>query len=181
MANAKHRYTLVAAKAVSLAELFVAHFERGLDGPARFRVELSAPDGPSTAGGKQALQHIKLVPEDGGLAIVIGSADTARGVADVRTYEHVAALYARRFHGAKIPVDVTRYYELGQALATFFRAMNMRVTFVELDGGASAAPSQAQALDRATAPPGGKGIWVALVGIVLGLSVLAIAYIFLRR
>jgi len=171
----EYKYTQVAQRAVSLAELFAARFERGLEGPVRFRVELSAPDGPSTAGGKQALQHIKLIPDGGGLAVVIGSANTTRMTAEIRTFEHVAELYAQRFHGAKIPVDVTRYYELGQGLATFFRAMRMSVTFAELGGAALAAP----------APPragGGRG-WMVVVGVALGLSVLLAAYalIFLRR
>ncbi len=172
---ADYKYTQVAAKAVSLAELFDARFERGLDGPVRFKVELSAPDGPSTAGGKQALQHIKLVPEGGGLAVVIGSANTTKMVAEIRTYEHIAALYAQRFHGARIPVDVTRYYELGQALATFFRAMRMTVSVAELDGAARTAPPPPAASSSRSL------LWV-LVGAAT-LAVLAIAYaiIFLRR
>ncbi len=170
-----YKYTQVAAKAVSLAELFAARFERGLEGPVSFRVELSAPDGPSTAGGKQALQHIKLIPAGGGLAVVIGSANTTRMTAEIRTYEHVAELYAQRFRGAKIPIDVTRYYEMGQALATFFRAMRMSVTFTELGGAALAAAPPARR------PP--SRWWVVAVGLALGMSVLLVAYalIFLRR
>ena len=175
---ATQKYTIVAAKAVSLAELFAAHFEKGLDGPVHFRVELSAPDGPSTGGGKQALQHLKIIPDGGGMAVVIGQADTSRGVAEIRTYEHVAALYGQRFRGAPIPVDVTRYYELGQALATFFRAMNMAVTFAELEGIVSTQPVRAAAAQ----PAGGRG-WLVIAGAVVGLLILAAAYavIFLRR
>jgi hypothetical protein len=170
----EYKYTQVAAKAVSLAELFDARFEKGLDGPVRFKVVLSAPDGPSTAGGKQALQHIKLVPEGGGgLAVIIGSANTTRMVAEIRTYEHIASLYGQRFRGARIPVDVTRYYELGQGLATFFRAMRMQATFAELDGG----------LAPVLAPPGSGGrTWMVVAGVTVGLTVLLLAYalIFLR-
>jgi ribosomal protein L30E len=170
----EYKYTQVAARAVSLAELFEARFERGLEGPVHFKVELSAPDGPSTAGGKQALQHIKLVPQGGGSTVVIGSAHPTRMTAEIRTYEHVADLYAQRFRGAKLPVDVTRYYELGQALATFFRAMKMSVTFSEVGGVALAAPP----------PPrqGGRG-WLLALGLLAALSVLAAAYVlvFLRR
>jgi hypothetical protein len=169
------KYTQVAQKAASLAELFDARFVSGLDGPVHFQVALSAPDGPSTAGGKQALQHIKLVPDGGGMAVVIGSASTTKMIAEIRTYEHIAALYAQRFRGARIPVNVTRYYELGQALATFFRAMKMTVTFAELDG-----------LVAAPTPPGTGSsgrVGTVLVGIAVGLGILAAAYalIFLRR
>lgn len=168
------KYTQVAAKAVSLAELFDARFEQGLQGPVQFRVELSAPDGPSTAGGKQALQHIKLVPSISGPAIVIGSASTARQTAEIRTYEHIAGLYAQRFKGARIPVDVTKYQELSQQLASFFRAMKLTVTFADAGGIApgpvAAAPSTA-----------GRTAFAAFVGLLVGLILVALGYWLLFR
>jgi hypothetical protein len=180
MATAKQKYTMVAAKALNLHELFATGFAKGLDGPIHFSVELSAPDGPSTGGGKQALQHIKLIPDGGGMAVVIGSADTALGVAEVRTFEHVAALYAQRFHGAPLPVDPTRYAALSQELATFFGAMSMKVTFAPLDKALSTGLSPA--LARPAAPrSGGAAVWI--VAVVVMALVLGGAYvlIFLRR
>jgi hypothetical protein len=171
------KYTHVAAQAVSLAELFDARFEKGLDGPVRCRVELSAPDGPSTAGGKQALQHIKLIPADGTAAIVIGSANTIRKTAEVRTFDHVAALYAQRYKGAFVPVDATRYSELAQALVTFFRAMKMEVTMADARSAGLTAPPPPP-----TSSGMGLGAFIALGGLV-GLVVIAAAYwaIFLRH
>lgn len=163
------KYTQVAAKAVSLAELFDARFEQGLDGPVRFRVELSAPDGPSTAGGKQALQHIKLVPAISGPAIVIGSANTILQTAEIRTFDHIAALYAQRFKGASIPVDVTRYQELSQALAVFFKAMRMNVTFADARAAGLAAPTAASGGGR-------SNVLVMLMGVLSGIVLLAAAY-----
>ncbi|MFT3774287.1 MAG: hypothetical protein QM820_53675 [Minicystis sp.] len=170
------KYTQVAAKAVSLAELFDARFEHGLDGPVRWRVELSAPDGPSTAGGKQVLQHIKLVPADGSPAVVIGSANTIRQTAEIRTFDHIAALYAQRFKGAHIPIDVTRFQELSQALATFFRAMKMTVTFADARSAGLSAPP----------PPGAARSYTAIIvaaGVAFALSLIGAAYwaIFLRH
>jgi len=169
------KYTQVAAKAVSLAELFDARFEAGLDGPMRFKVALAAPDGPSTAGGKQALQHIKLVPADGSPAIVIGSASTIRQAAEIRTFDHVAALYAQRFRGARVPVDVTRYQELTQALAVFFKAMKLAVTFSDAQSVGLAAPQAAG---------GGRGsAMIYLMTAFTALCVIAAAYwaIFVHR
>jgi translation initiation factor IF-2 len=167
------KYTQVAAKAVSLAELFEARFEQGLDGPVRFRVELSAPDGPSTAGGKQAMQHIKLIPPDGAATIVIGSANTTRQMAEIRTFEHVAELYAQRYHGARIPVEVLRYRELSQGLEAFFKAMRLTVTFAELERAPGTPPFK-------LAEPGGgnRGLIIGL-GVTIALLVLALAYIFI--
>jgi hypothetical protein len=168
------KYTQVAAKAVSLAELFEARFEQGLDGPVRFRVELSAPDGPSTAGGKQAMQHIKLIPADGAATIVIGSANTTRQVAEIRTFEHVAELFAQRYRGARLPIDVTRYRDLTQALASFFKAMKMTVTFAEAEGAPVGPPAPI-----AAAGGGGARALIIGLGVTVALLVLALAYIFI--
>jgi len=168
------KYTQVAAKAVSLAELFEARFEHGLDGPVRFRVELSAPEGPSTAGGKQAMQHIKLIPPDGAATIVIGSANTTRQMAEIRTFEHLAELYGQRYRGARIPIDIARYRELTQALAGFFKAMRMTVSFAEIERAPGAPISQAQG--------DGRGLQFGLgvgVGLGLALVVLVLAYVFI--
>jgi hypothetical protein len=161
------KYTQVAAKALSLAELFEARFAQGVNGPVPFRLELATPDGPSTAGGKQALQHIKLVPIGGGPTIVIGSASTTRQTAEIRTFEHVAALYAQRFHGAPIPLDVRAYRELTQAIAGFFAAMRLK------------APSLA-----GPAAPAGFGVGSMLIGVAIGMVVVAAAFwviFFFRR
>lgn len=173
------KYTAVAARALSLVELFDARFKNGLPGPVAFKVELSAPDGPSTGGGKQALQHVTLVPQGGGPSIVIGSADSSKEIAEFRTFEHLAALYAQRFKGAPIPIEAARYQELAHALANFFRSMQMNVSFSELDGGVAApsvrAPVEVQA--------GSSRLGAILVGLGVGLAVLAVAFwvIFLRR
>jgi hypothetical protein len=182
--SSKYKYKRVAAQAASLAELFIASFEPGLDGPVHFRVELSAPDGPSTAGGKQALQHVKLIPRDGGRAIVIGSADTTRSLAEIRTFDHIAALYAQRFRGAPIPVEAGRYNELGEKLANFFRSMRMQVRFTELEPSKSSAPAPlARAANEDDAPTRRGGWLMALGGVALALLVVVTAYVlvFSRR
>lgn len=154
------KYTQVAAKQLSLAELFEERFQAGLQGPLHFRVELSAPDGPSTGGGKQALQHIKLVAPDGSGTIVIGSANAQAQTAEVRTFEQIAELYAQRYRGAAIPVDIVKYRELCQDLASFLRAMKLNVSMVDV----------ASSIERL--PPSEGSSW-QLVAIVIGVGVAA--------
>ena len=98
--------TAFAMQALGLAETFnlMLQAER-VKGPVTYRVELSAPDGMSTAGGKQATQHVKLVPEGGGSTIVAGSANQAENWAELRTFEHLKLLHAQRFKGAEIPLE----------------------------------------------------------------------------
>ena len=99
-----------------------------LAGSPGYRVEMSAPDGPSTGGGKQALQHIKLVPDGGGAVTVAGSANTVEKQAEVRTWEHLQALHAARYRGAELPLDRVRYAELVKKLQAFFAEQGLRVT-----------------------------------------------------
>ena len=109
--------TAFAMQALSLAETFnlMLQAER-VKGPVTYRVELSAPDGMSTAGGKQATQHVKLVPEGGGTTIVAGSANQAEKWAELRTFEHLKLLHAQRFKGAEIPLNRVQYNELLEKL-----------------------------------------------------------------
>jgi hypothetical protein len=56
------RRTQIAMQALDFASVFnVVIGPERLAGSPGYRVEMSAPDGPSTGGGKQALQHVKLV------------------------------------------------------------------------------------------------------------------------
>ena len=167
------KYTQVAAKALGLVELFQASFADGLDGPIRYRVELAAPDGPSTAGGKQALQHIKLVPELGGPTLVIGSADLVKQIAEIRTFEHMVEMHAQRFKGQRVPLDMRKYRELTGMLSNFFASMRIQVKVVDVD-----------AVPRAPAAGGGTSPLTILLGVVVGVVVvlaLAAAFVMARR
>jgi hypothetical protein len=158
------RYTRVAAKAVNLAELFEEAFASGLDGPVRYRIAMSAPEGPSTAGGKQALQHIKLIPARGGPTIVIGAANTIKQTAELRTYALLADLHAQRFKGAALPLQPGQYKELFDSMMGFFEAMRLQVSTADLTRSARPAPALGSESSAAT--------WLA---ILVAVSVLAAA------
>src|SRR4051812_1690682 len=74
-----------------------------------YRIELTAPSGPSTSGGRLALQHIRLAPTTSGPAIVIGTANPAILSAEIRTYRPLMELHAQRFKGERLPLDYERY------------------------------------------------------------------------
>jgi hypothetical protein len=118
------------------------------------------------------MQHIKLIPADGAATIVIGSANTTRQVAEIRTFENVAALFAQRYRGARLPIDVTRYRDLTQSLASFFKAMKMTVTFAEAERAPGAAPIEVSG-------GGSSRALVVALGVTVALLILALAYIFI--
>ncbi len=133
--------TAFAMQAMTLAETFnlMLQAER-VKGPISYRVELSAPDGMSTAGGKQATQHVKLVPEGGGTTIVAGSANQAENWAELRSFEHLKLLHAQRFKGAEIPLNRVQYNELlGKLKAFFADKVNVRMAELPRDVAPAAA------------------------------------------
>src|SRR5688500_15121988 len=111
---------MFAMKALDLAEMFrLMVASKPVAGPTPFRVELGTPDGPSTGGGKQALQAIKLVPEGAGPTVVAGHANKAGGKAELRTYNCLAQQHAQRFKGAEFPIPRESYEELFKRLEKF--------------------------------------------------------------
>jgi hypothetical protein len=130
MANVKH--TMFAGMAFGLAELF-KHIlgNKRLLGPVNYTLELSAPDGPSTGGGKQALQHVKLVPEQGGTTLVVGTANAGEKIAELRTFKHVDEMHRQRFKGAAFEADPTQYEALIGAARAFFTDYKYTVTMLD--------------------------------------------------
>lgn len=97
--------TRVANQAASLADTVNEGFDEFHMGAGDYVVELSVPDGPSTGGGAQARQNIRLVPRRRGYSMVIaGTVDPVTSTAELRTFEHVAVLHELRF---KQPLEIT--------------------------------------------------------------------------
>ncbi len=163
--------TQFAMKALDFASIFNAIIGKDrLQGNPSYRVEMSAPDGPSTAGGKQALQHIKLVPDPGGTVLVAGTANTVEKQAELRTYDHLQALHAARFKGAALPLDRVRYGELVKKMQKYFSEQGMHVLIVDTPR----PPSRAQA-----SPSSSAVLWIAVVLMLAGAG--ALLFFLLRK
>ena len=130
--------TAFAMQALGLAETFniMLQAER-VKGPVTYRVELSAPDGPSTGGGKQATQHVKLIPEGGGGTVVAGSANQAESWAELRSFEHLQILHSQRYKGAEVPINRVQYNELLRKLQSFFDERGLHVRRARMPSGGS--------------------------------------------
>ncbi len=127
------KHTIFASQALGLAAMFQALTSKHrLGGSPAYLPQLAAPDGPSTAGGKQALQHVSLIPEGGGDTIVIGSANTVEKRAELRSYRHVGRTYGQRWRGAQLPFDKEAYDELLKQIQAFFSSQSFIVTVLDL-------------------------------------------------
>ncbi len=105
MADLDALRTRVANQAHSVAKTINEGFDEFQIGAGAWQVDLNTPEGPSTGGGKQALQHLRLVPQRPGYpALVVGVVNGVLSTAELRTYDHVALQHEVRF---KKPLEIT--------------------------------------------------------------------------
>jgi hypothetical protein len=169
-----NRHTVFAQQALGLAELFQGAFSGKPVGTAvTYRAELSSPEGPSTGGGTQALQPIKLTPIQTGTTLVVGHANQVEKTAELRTYEYLVRWQQQRFKGVgELALERAAYDELFARLKTFFAGQGLRVTIV-------AAPPNAEV---AAAPPStSSNTMIIAVGVLLGIAVLVGLVFWLRH
>lgn len=127
-AMGEQNHTAFAGAAIGLAELFRYGFsKKRLEGPVNYSPELSAPDGDSTGGGKQPLQHVKLVP-DSGATLVIGTANIVDKSCELRTFRHMDDVHRQRFKGQPFSADAAQYDKLIEELKTFFAGQHYTVS-----------------------------------------------------
>ena len=145
-------------------------------GPGDYVPELMAPEGPSTAGGAQAMQHLRLVPGQPGLpTLVIGHANRADGKAELRSFDYVDAVHRQRFQ-RPLPLDRAQYDAFMDSAKLILAALHLRTTIAGLPAELSseATPPQADPSRKTLAAI------VAAVFVMLTLAMAAWA-VFRRR
>lgn len=128
-AQKKAIYTMVAHQGLNAAEMLNAALKTktiGTDPPRR--VEVTAPDGPSTDGGKRARQAIRLVPTEGrGGTVLCGALDVAQKTLELRTYRNACAQHQERY-GKRFDVSPEDYANLLKQLGAMVHALQFKVT-----------------------------------------------------
>ncbi len=134
--------TQVANQAASLAETVTEGFAGFHIGAGDYIVELSTPEGPSTGGGRQARQHLRLVPRRKGYAVVVaGIVDPVTSYAEIRTFEHVAILHELRF---RRPLEIT-----GDEYEDFLRKLDVVLNLARIRAARIGPPAELVARSRA--------------------------------
>lgn len=169
--------TQYSVKATDLAESFRSTVGRLRVGPYAYAPDMTAPEGPSTGGGVQALQHLRLVPPQTNMpTLVVGHVNQRDRVAQLRTLEHVDAICRERFKlGA--PLDAAQYQTFLQSTQGFLTACGLQVTFETPPGPSlSRGPSP-------TTPPASSRVAVGIVGALVLLAILggAIVWFVLKK
>jgi hypothetical protein len=121
--------TQFSIQASTLADSYGSTVGRLRVGPHDYAPDMTAPDGQSTGGGVQAMQHLRLVPTQANLpTLLVGHANQRDGAAELRTWEHVDAICRERFK-QRAPIDPAQYQQFLQSAQGFLAACGLRVSF----------------------------------------------------
>ena len=122
--------TKYSIQATEIAASFNAALSKMLLQPGDYSPELTAPEGPSTADGKLAMQRLRLVPRHPGYpTFVFGSANHKEGTAEIRTYDYLDALNRERFKRPLV-LDRAQYEQLVEMSKNILGVMRLRVTLM---------------------------------------------------
>lgn len=134
--------------------------ESRLLGRISFRSEITSPDGPSTGGGVQAMQHVMLIPVQGGAPLVVGHANKADQTAQIRSYDHVASHFRSRFK-ADVPFARNDYEAYMAQVWRFLQSQDLAVTTEPFKPPPAAPPTQAR----------GPGLMVVVAIVVIAIAI----------
>ncbi|MBI4700174.1 MAG: hypothetical protein HY744_03230 [Deltaproteobacteria bacterium] len=125
---------------------------------------LAAPQTESTGGGKQALQHLTLEPEQEGQGPVLtfGAVNYRDDTCRLRTFGCVRQRHEARFGARPFPLHEDRYQALFDLVAQFFRQEGMHIV-VETEP----APIEDDLAAGPEPHPAGRSLWWALLVLVL--------------
>lgn len=173
--------TQFSVRATDLAESFRSTVGRMRVGPYGYAPDLTEPEGPSTGGGVQAMQHVKLSPPQPNMpALVVGHVNQREGTAELRTLHYVDTVCRERFkQGA--PLDPNEYATFITSAQAFLGACGLRVSMAsppaELTSRRLRSPSSMP-------PPQGsaaKAVAIALVVLMVGALAVAFGWFFLKK
>jgi|APLow6443716910_1056828.scaffolds.fasta_scaffold64785_1 hypothetical protein len=121
--------TQFAQAAFDYATYFAATFGRTqIGGGCLRRPHLVAPEGMSTAGGKQVRQHITLRPDVPTFAtLTVGAVDVAKGVATLRSFGYLRHAHQARYGSRPFDLDGVGYQTFVTQAQEFFAKQGMRV------------------------------------------------------
>lgn len=157
--------TRVAIQALDFSSAFKSVVGHVRIAPAGYVPELMPPEGPSTQGGHQARQRMRLVPSvsEKFPTLVVGSANVKSGKSELRSYDYVDAVHREHF-GRPVELDRAAYEEFLDIVRNYFAVAQMTVVVEE-------------APPRAEAPPEHHGVSRVAIGFTALAAVAALVVV----
>jgi hypothetical protein len=125
--------TVHAIKASDLAAASNEALKKVRIAPGDYAPELTEPEGPSTSGGVQAMQHLRLVSvQPSRPTLVVGNANHAAGTAELRTYDYLDSAHRERF-GKPLDLDRAQYDAFIGFAKLIFRSLHLETSVVDAE------------------------------------------------
>jgi hypothetical protein len=135
--------------------------------PGEYAAELTEPDGPSTGGGLQAMQHMRLVPRLAGHpTLVVGHANQTEKMAELRTYDHLDAVHRQRFK-RPLAIDRTQYDDFVTLAKGLLEALQFRTMLVGPPADLRAAAAEPDAQSEPARSSSGMMLGSVMVAVAL--------------
>ncbi|RKH95546.1 hypothetical protein D7Y13_31860 [Corallococcus praedator] len=163
--------TMFATHSALLAERLKSELQHKIYGRTPHRIlRVDEPEGPSTAGGKQARQAISLVDRKGSApALVAGWVDVAKGQASLRNHEAVAKRYEFQ-HGSPLELLPEEYDKFLTDVEEVLRTSAIQVRLLVPDESAPTRAMVGQPVPRAASVPVRWVVLLVTVAFLLGLA-----------
>ncbi len=160
MSNVKA--TQYAQQGLDFATLFSAKFARtAING---YKPHLREPP-ETTAGGRQAIQHIAFEPQiDGDPVLTVGYVNVVTKTAKLRTYDCLAQMFSMRFGNRIFALDQRQYQDWFDKTAEFMRRQGLQIQIeTRPPVGHSSRPPPPPGVDWANLI-----LWILLIVILVG-------------
>lgn len=156
--------TINAQQAFAFGDVFAYKFDPASYGPRQRKLHLVEPDGPSTAGGKQARQSLVLEWPEGGSRLVIGWVDVPAKQAELRSYNVICQHYVARY-GGSFEMSTEDYDRMLSDIRSLFKHRKIEPSMVE------AAVGPQPRMPEPVPQKGGVGVMaMALFAVAVGLG-----------
>ncbi|RYZ39821.1 MAG: hypothetical protein EOO71_18475 [Myxococcaceae bacterium] len=163
--------TMFATHSALLAERLKSELQHKIYGRTPHRIlRVDEPEGPSTAGGKQARQAISLVDRKGAApALVAGWVDVAKGQASLRNHDAVAKRYEFQ-HGSPLELLPEEYDKFLTDVEEVLRTSAIQVRLLVPDESAPTRAMVGQPVPRAASVPVRWVVLLVTVAFLMGLA-----------
>ncbi len=122
--------TINAQQAFAFGDVFAYKFDAASYGPRSRKLRLVEPDGPSTAGGKQARQSLVLEGPDGESRLVVGWVDVPAKQAELRSYNVICNHYVARY-GSSFETEAEDYDRMLRDVRSLLKHRKIEPSVVE--------------------------------------------------
>ncbi len=158
-------YTMLAREGINAAQLInTALAKRTVGQPRPRHLEVAAPIGQSTSGGKKARQSVTLVASSGeGAAVMCGWIDAAQKTGELREYHALAEQYEERF-GMRFEPTLTEYTALMKELEKMLGTLGFQVAHEQFES---------------EPPPSKSTLWKTVAWVVAAAAVGAVVALLL--